>query len=126
MKAIKLEDLKEMDPKELVRLWKAATKLVPEKEREKWAEKEMRLRGREKKLMKERIMDWIEECQLDYYVDEEQMWKDHIVVRCHSSDGLPMEVANMLTGWEVFVFGTEMLSEEELKSFHHHLNGKEE
>lgn len=117
-------DLESSDTKALVKLWKAIGKRIPKEIREKQAVVDIQLRGAEKRKLKKKIENWIEECNFDYYVDEKQMWKDRVMILCHGPDGLPMQLSEMVTGWEIFVYGTEALSKSEMSSFRRHLNEK--
>lgn len=78
----------------------------------------LRLKGWEKRRMREKIERWIEECNLDMYVDKDQMWQDLIMIRGHSADCLPLAMHNMATGWELFAPAAEvLLSDEESSLF---------
>lgn len=77
----------------------------------------LRLKGWEKRRMREKIERWIEECNLDMYVDKDQMWQDLIVIRGHSADCLPLAMHNMVSGWELFIHADQALSEEESSLF---------
>lgn len=82
----------------------------------------LRLKGWEKRRMREKIERWLEECQLDMYVDKDQMWKDFIMIRGHSADCLPIAMIHMVTGWEPFVHADELLGEEETALFYSMFN----
>ena len=102
---------------------KSATK-QPEIDKE--TEGKLRLKGWEKRRMREKIEHWLEECQLDMYVDKDQMWKDLIMIRGCSADYLPVAMISMVTGWELFVPADEMLGEEETALFKSMFNPPEE
>jgi len=68
--------------------------------------------------MREKIERWLEECQLDMYVDKDQMWQDTIIIRGHCADCLPIAMIHMITGWEPFVHAEEMLGQEETALFY--------
>ena len=86
----------------------------------------LRLKGWEKRRMREKIERWLEECQLDMYVDRDQMWKDFIMIRGHSADCLPIAMIHMVTGWEPFVHADELLGEEETALFYLMFHEQEE
>lgn len=103
---------------------KKRTAKQPEIDKE--TERKLRLKGWEKRRMREKLERWIEGCQLDMYVDKDQMWKDTIIIRGHSADCLPIAMISMVTGWELFVPADEMLGEEETALFKSMFNPPEE
>jgi hypothetical protein len=82
----------------------------------------LRLKGWERRRMRERIERWLEECQLDMCVDKDQMWRDMIMIRGHSADCLPIAMINMVTGWELFVHADGALGEQETSLFNSMFN----
>ena len=76
-----------------------------------------RLKGWEKRRMRKKIEGWIEECNLDMYVDKDQMWRDLIMIRGHSADCLPLAMIHMITGWELFIAAEDAMTPDEISAF---------
>lgn len=91
------------------------------------ASRMLRLKGWDKRRMREKIELWIGENNLDMYVDRDQMWQDLIIIRGHSADCPPVAMIHMATGWELFVHSEGALCEEWISSFRaiFNLNAKE-